>query len=103
MWTAHELTTAMYASVRERRWSAPVQISNTVGYLRFLLGTIDVKAHVERKRKAMADREARLATARAATPPAPRPEQQAVNARGAALVRKVLLGDTKLNHQEVGV
>lgn len=92
-WTAHDVATAMYAGVTERRWSAPAQLENAAGYFRFLLGTIQpeqIRAHVARKRKALALRETRLATARAATPPAPRPQQQAVNARGAARVREVL-------------
>lgn len=97
-WTAHELANAMYATVKERRWTAPAQLTNPLGYFRFLLSTIhpeQITAHIERKRKAAALRDARLATARAATPPAPCPEQQAVNVRGAALVRKVLAGILK--------
>ena len=103
MWTAHDVATAMYADVQEKRWTAPEQITNPVGYLRFLLSTINVAAHVERKRKARALRDARLATARAAVPPTRSAEQQAVNARGAALVRKVLLGDTQIDNEKMGV
>jgi hypothetical protein len=69
-WTPHEISTAMYAAVTERRWTAPAVMDNPVGYLKFLLATITpegIAAHVERKRKAMADREARLVAARAAT------------------------------------
>lgn len=67
MWTAHDVATAMYADVTAKRWAAPAVMENPAGYLRFLLGTVDVAAHVGRKLKAAAEREARLASARAAT------------------------------------
>jgi hypothetical protein len=92
-WTAHDVATAMYAAVTERRWTAPAQLTNPLGYLRFLLSTIDreqVSAHVERKRKARDARNARLASALAAKPPALSREQQAVNRRGITLVREIL-------------
>lgn len=69
-WTAHEIATAMYSAVTERRWTAPVLMTNPAGYLRFLLSTItreQIRAHVWRKRKAIADRQAKLASAYAAT------------------------------------
>lgn len=69
-WTAHDVARAMYSTVTEKRWAAPLALTNPAGYLRFLLSTItaeQVTAHVERKRKAMADREVRLASAFAAT------------------------------------
>ena len=69
-WTPYDVATAMYATVTEQRWTAPAAMTNPMGYLKFLLGTITpegVTAHVGRKRKAWADRETRLASARAAT------------------------------------
>ena len=89
-WTAAELTSAMYATVTGRRWTAPERLTNPLGYLRFLLSTINPE-DVARKRKAAADREARLASARAAQPALPQPEQVATNSRGAAMVRRFLL------------
>lgn len=69
-WTAHDVSRAMYAAVTEKRWTAPARMDNPMGYLRFLLGTItpaQVREHVQRKIKAEADRQVRLASARAAT------------------------------------
>jgi hypothetical protein len=89
-WTAAELTSAMYATVTERRWTAPERLTNPLGYLRFLLSTINPE-HTARRRKAAAVREALTASARAARPATPRPEQVVTNSRGAAMVRKFLL------------
>lgn len=69
-WTPYDVATAMYSDVTTKRWTAPAVMENPAGYFRFLLSTITpdrVVAHVERKRKDAAAREARLESARAAT------------------------------------
>jgi len=73
-WTPHDVARAMYATVTGQRWTAPAELSNPVGYFRYLLSTITpegVRAHVERKQKAAADRQERLASAVAAKPLTP--------------------------------
>ena len=90
-WTPHDVARAMYATVTGQRWTAPAELSNPVGYFRYLLSTITpegVRAHVERKQKAAADRQKRLASAVAAkplTPPTISPDK-------IALLRAALAG-----------
>jgi hypothetical protein len=100
-WTANDVVTAMYATVTEKRWTAPAELGNPIGYLRFLLGSVTPeyrRALVERKRKAaakaQAGRDSALAAARRATRPAPR---RTSSTGGAILAKAVLRGDASIN------